>query len=179
MQIFSEWISLESCTQNRFQQRNATLGSRLKRAEDDFMINVEFFFGRVSQCLENFQGRWRQEYCLTIRPNGITDIASMEKIYKQAITHIYRRKYHQFFNRLLVEFREDLACFKSTERLLLGTLSLHANREVHTPLDPQVQMMFAIFVIFKFFVNWNLAHYTSQYILPLHLNHKQLLNGFL
>ena len=43
----------------------------------------------------------------------VADVAFMEKIYEQAVTHIYRKKYHKSFRRLSVEFRENLVCFKS------------------------------------------------------------------
>lgn len=36
-----------------------------------------------------------QEYYLTMGQNAVTNIAFMEKIYKQAVTRTYWMKYHQ------------------------------------------------------------------------------------
>ena len=46
-----------------------------------------------------------------MRVNPATDVAFMRKIYKQAVTRFYWKEYHQSFRRILVKFRENLACF--------------------------------------------------------------------
>lgn len=45
-----------------------------------------------------------------MRVNLATDVAFMGKIYKQAVTRFYWKEY-QSFRRILVKFRENLACF--------------------------------------------------------------------
>ena len=52
----------------------------------------------------------------TMRWNTFTDVAFMET-YKQAVTHMFWRKYRQSLWRL-VEFREDIACFQNIQALV-------------------------------------------------------------
>ena len=66
-------------------------------------------------------------------------------------THIYWRKYHQSFKKLLVEFREDLACFKSIWDWFIEYGSSTTRCKWRTCLK------FIIFASSKFFVNSKLA----------------------
>lgn len=43
-----------------------------------------------------------------MRQNAVTDVDFMKKIWKQAVTYVYLRKYLQSFKRLLAEFRDHI-----------------------------------------------------------------------
>lgn len=61
----------------------------------DFKTSVVFACREISQSLENFKGKCMLEYYLTMGQNAVTNIAFMEKIYKQAVTRTCWMKYHQ------------------------------------------------------------------------------------
>ena len=66
--------------------------------------------------------------------NTVIHVAIMGKICKQAVTHIYQRKYYQSFRRLLVKFRENMTGFKSIQVQFSRNFILVATRGFTPPL---------------------------------------------
>ena len=54
----------------------------------------------------------------------VTNVAFMEKIYKQAVTHVYWRKYHQSLRRLYVYLEKIYCVLRAFKHWFSGTLSL-------------------------------------------------------
>ena len=78
----------------------------------------------IRQSLGNFQGKLWQEYCFILRQNMVTNVAFMEKIYKQAVTHVYWRKYHQSLRRLYVYLEKIYCVLRAFKHWFSETLSL-------------------------------------------------------